>query len=163
VTPPDASAFNTGRGEEDFDFTRLGVRVPMVMVSAHIASNTIVNSPMDHCSFLKTMQQKWSLTSLGPRQDAASPFTEVFATSARPLDAWPDFESYPGPSAALDVALMREVDLSAVPLNALQQSIMNAIVELYGTDLAAMGMRLADAKDAQALLDRVKTLRYPTR
>jgi phospholipase C len=120
VTPPDASAFNTGRGEEDFDFTRLGVRVPMVMVSAHIASNTIVNSPMDHCSFLKTMQQKWSLTSLGPRQDAASPFTEVFATSARPLDTWPDFESYPGPSAALDAALMREVDLSAVPLNALQ-------------------------------------------
>lgn len=163
VMPPDASAFNTGRGEEDFDFTRLGVRVPMVMVSAHIASNTIVNSPMDHCSFLKTMQQKWSLTSLGPRQDAASPFTEVFATSARPLDTWPDFESYPGPSAALDAALMREVDLSAVPLNALQQSIMNAIVELYGTDLAAMGMRLADAKDAQALLDRVKTLRYPTR
>ena len=80
-----------------------------------------------------------------------------------PLDTWPDFESYPGPSAALDAALMREVDLSAVPLNALQQSIMNAIVELYGTDLAAMGMRLADAKDAQALLDRVKTLRYPTR
>ena len=80
-----------------------------------------------------------------------------------PLDTWPDFESCPGPSAALDAALMREVDLSAVPLNALQQSIMNAIVELYGTDLAAMGMRLTDAKDAQALLDRVKTLRYPTR
>jgi hypothetical protein len=28
------------------------------------------------------------------------------------LDTWPDFEFYPGPSAALDAALMREVDLS---------------------------------------------------
>jgi hypothetical protein len=80
-----------------------------------------------------------------------------------PLDTWPDFESYPRPSPELDAALMREVDLSAVPLNSLQTSIMNAILDLYGTDLAAMGMRLADAKDAQALLNRVKTLRYPTR
>lgn len=83
---PDPGGFNTGAGEEGFDFKRLGVRVPMVMVSAHIAANTIVNSPMDHCSFLKTMQQKWGLGSLGPRHDAAPPFTEVFAASSRSLD-----------------------------------------------------------------------------
>jgi hypothetical protein len=35
--------------------------VPVVMVSAHIAPNTIVNTTMDHCSFLKTVQHKWNL------------------------------------------------------------------------------------------------------
>ena len=81
ATSPDPTQFNTGTGQEGFDFNRLGVRVPMVMVSANIAANTIVNSPMHHCSFLKTMQQKWGLPSLGPRQDTAPPFTEVFTST----------------------------------------------------------------------------------
>jgi hypothetical protein len=68
---------------------------------------------------------------------------DLFAPAGRSTPV-PDFQSYPEPSAALDAALMREVDLSAVPLNALQTSIMNAILELHGTDLAAMGMRLAE-------------------
>lgn len=73
ATAPDSTNFNTGSGEEGFDFKRLGVRVPMVMVFSHIAPNRIVNTTIDHCSFLKTLQQKWSLESLGPRQDAATP------------------------------------------------------------------------------------------
>ena len=82
------------------------------MVSANIAANTIVNSPMHHCSFLQTMQQKWGLTSLGPRQDTAPPFTEVFTPTARALDTWPDWKVYPGPASTLDEALMRVVDPS---------------------------------------------------
>ena len=124
-----------------------------------------MNSQMDHCSFLKTMQQKWGLTSLGPRQDAAPPFTEVFASSPR-TDSWPDFPSYPGQSPALDATLMRHVDPNAVPVNGLQASILNAIVELYGKDpavAALAGMRVKTAKDAQKLLERVKILRYPAR
>src|SRR6267154_1369607 len=165
VASPDPKGFNTGQGEKGFDFKRLGVRVPMVMVSQNIARNTIVNSQMDHCSFLKTMQQKWGLTSLGPRQDAAPPFTEVFASSPR-TDPWPDFPSYPGQSPALDATLMRHVDPNAVPVNSLQASILNAIVELYGKDpavAALAGMRVKTAKDAQKLLERVKVLRYPAR
>ena len=68
---PFTSGFNTGSwnkcltggGEDCFDFKKLGVRVPMVMVSDFIAKNTIVNSRMDHCSFLKTIAQKWGLPS----------------------------------------------------------------------------------------------------
>jgi phospholipase C len=33
ATSPDPADFNTGAGEEGFDFRRLGVRVPVVMVS----------------------------------------------------------------------------------------------------------------------------------
>jgi phospholipase C len=163
VAPPDANDFNTGQGQEGFDFTRLGVRVPMVMVSAYIAQNSIVNSLMDHCSFLKTMEQKWGLGSLGPRQDAAAPFTEVFATSARTLDTWPDFETYPGPSPALDATLMRAIDPSTVQLNSLQASILDAILELCVKDPAAVSRRLTTAQDALAVLNRAKILRYPVR
>jgi phospholipase C len=162
VVPPDTKGFNTGPGEEGFDFTRLGVRVPMVMVSAYIAKNTIVNSPMHHCSFLKTMEQKWGLQSLGPRQDAALPFTEVFAASLRTLDDWPDFEPYPGPSAALGTTLMRAVDSSTIPLNRLQASILDATQELCLKDPASVSMRPTSA-NALLLLNRVKSLRYPAR
>jgi phospholipase C len=157
---PDASGFNTGSGEEGFDFKRLGVRVPMVMVSSHIASNTIVNNRMDHCSFLKTMQQKWSLESLGRRQDDAAPFTEVFAPSSRSLDTWPDFEPYPGKQVSLNFEMMREIDLSKMPLNVLQASILNAMRQFYAEDLKEAAFPTT-ARDARDLLDRAKQLRFP--
>jgi phospholipase C len=159
---PSPNAFNTGAGQENFDFKRLGVRVPMVMVSAHIGKNSIVNSEMHHCSFLKTMQLKWSLAgSLGPRVDSAPPFTEVFSSSLRTIDTWPDFDQYPGPSSTLDTTMMREVDLGMRPLNVLQSSILNAIVELHATDPSIAGMQVKTAKDALAVLNRVRSLRYP--
>jgi phospholipase C len=166
ATPPDATGFNTGIGQEGFDFKRLGIRVPMVMVSANIAKNTIVNSPMHHCSFLQTMQQKWGLTSLGPRQDSAPPFTEVFTSISRALDTWPDWKVYPGPSSTLDEAQMREVDPSDVPLNDLQISILNAIREFYGDDPALSAMAIATmpittARDAKEFLEEARKLRHP--
>ena len=45
-----------------FNYDRLGIRVPMIMVSANIAKNTVVNDRMDHTSFMKTMQEKWART-----------------------------------------------------------------------------------------------------
>jgi phospholipase C len=161
ATAPDATEFNTGTGQEGFDFKRLGVRVPMVMVSAHIARNTIVNSPMHHCSFLKTMQQKWGLTSLGPRQDSAPPFTEVFTSTLRDRDTWPDWKDYPGPSSTLDAARMREADPGAVQLNGLQSSILDAIREFYADDPAVDSMAISMARDAKEFLERARKLRHP--
>src|SRR6185295_2734688 len=134
ATQPDLKGFNTGCGQEGFDFKRLGVRVPMVMVSANIAANTIVNTPMHHCSFLQTMQQKWGLTSLGPRQDTAPPFTEVFTATSRDLATWPDWKVYPGPTSTLNEALMRQVVPRDEPLNELQKSIVDAIRRYYVHD-----------------------------
>ena len=160
ATPPNPNGFNTGAGQEGFDFSRLGVRVPMVMVSANIAANTIVNSPMHHCSFLQTMQQKWDLTSLGPRQDSAPPFTEVFTSTSRDLDTWPDWKVYPGPSSTLDEALMQQVDPGDVPLNDLQKSIINAISKYYGDDLALSAMSVNTASDAKEFLEEAEKLRH---
>jgi phospholipase C len=166
ATQPDLTQFNNnGVGEDCFNFKRLGVRVPMVMVSANIAANTIVNSPMHHCSFLQTMQQKWGLGSLGPRQDTAPAFTEVFASTSRPLDTWPDWKHYPGPSSMLDEALLRQVDLRDVPLNDLQKSIVDAIQKFYADDPALSAyaiatMRIRTAGDAKDFLQQARKLRH---
>ena len=157
--PPDPAGFNTGSGEEDFDFRRLGVRVPVVMVSAHIAPNTVVNTTMDHCSLLKTVQYKWNLNSLGPRQDAATPFTEVFSESLRSLNTWPDFKAYPGEQVSLDLKKMQEIDLSTIPLNVLQQSIVTAMREFYAPELSGTPVP-TNAKEALEILNRAKYFRF---
>ncbi len=90
VAPPKAKAPGNLPKETQygFEFERLGVRVPTVMISSHIAPGTIVNDTMHHCSFLKTMQKKWNLGSLGARHDDAPCFADaVFSDTHRP---WPD-------------------------------------------------------------------------
>ena len=138
------------------------------MVSANIAANTIVNSDMHHCSFLQTMQQKWDLGSLGPRQETAPPFTEVFTPTARDHKSWPDWKAYPGPSSTVDEGLLRSVDLGDAPLNDLQKSILDAIAKFYADDplLSDMGPALSTAgtdtvRDAKEFLERIKKLRHP--
>ncbi|MEQ1864383.1 MAG: alkaline phosphatase family protein [Micropepsaceae bacterium] len=96
VRPPTATAPTLSDRQYGFPFERLGVRVPMVMISSFIAENTIVNDPMHHCSFLKTMQKKWDLGSLGPRQDDAPCFADaVFSIKSgsgllNESRSWPD-------------------------------------------------------------------------
>ncbi len=161
ATQPDTAGFNNGGvGEDGFDFKRLGCRVPMVMVSANIAANTIVNTEMHHCSFLQTMQQKWGLTSLGPRQDTAPPFTEVFTATKRDLGTWPDWTVYPGPSSTLDEALMGQADVGSAPLNDLQQSIVDAIKKFYADDPVLSAMAVNTAKDAKKFLEEAEKLRH---
>ncbi len=94
VTPPDLNGYPL---EEGFGFDRSGIRVPMIMVSAHIAPNTVVNTSMMHTAFISTMQAKWSQTAPGKfpqisnRQQSDELFTEVFtASSPRPASEWPE-------------------------------------------------------------------------
>jgi phospholipase C len=131
------------------------------MVSANIAANTIVNTPMHHCSFLQTMQQKWGLGSLGPRQDIAPPFTEVFTSTARDLSTWPDWKVYPGPSSTLVETMMRQVDPADQPLNNLQKSIIEAISKFYAQDPLLSGMLVNNAAGAKQFLEKARKLRHP--
>ena len=133
VPPPPAVAPDLcGNPPQDgFDFKRLGVRVPMIMVSAQIAANTVVNTPMDHCSFMATMRRKWDAAAPGQfppltaRVAAAPDFGEVFtATAARPVSDWPLIPqplvkpSNPAPRAG------------PAPLNHLQKSCAAAVAHL---------------------------------
>lgn len=159
--PPPSATPPAGPGQEGFGFDRLGVRVPMVMVSANIAANTIVNTPMHHCSFLQTMQQKWDLQpSLGPRQDSAPPFTEVFTSTSRALDTWPNWAAYPGPTSTLNESMMTKVDPSDVPLNDLQKSIIEATAKFYVQDPLLSAMEVDTAADAEKVLEAAQKLRH---
>lgn len=127
VTPPDLSGYTKW---DDFDFTRLGLRVPMVMVSAHIAPNTVINTTHDHTSFLKTMFEKWSRYITGPltARDAAVPdFREVFTAPAlRDVSTWPDI-----PKPQIPAGLWN-IDFSTAPLNDLQRAIVAGAAAVAG-------------------------------
>jgi hypothetical protein len=102
----------------------------MVMVSAYIAPNTVINTPHDHTSFLKTMFEKWSRYLIGPltaRDGAASDFREVFTASAlRDVSTWPDIPKPQIPAG------LGEIDFSDAPLNDLQRSMVGGAAVLAG-------------------------------
>jgi len=86
-------------------------------------------------------------------------FIEAFSKSLRPLDTWPDFGTYPGKKASLDLKKMREIDLSTMPLNVLQESIVTAIRQFYAQELRGTPVP-TNAKDARDLLSRAERFRF---
>ncbi len=73
-----------------FEFDRLGLRVPTVFVSSWIKSGTVVNTPLQHCSIIKTICNKWGLQSLTDRDLHAPDIRDVFtATEPRSQESWP--------------------------------------------------------------------------
>ncbi len=77
VYPPDSN-MDLEDLEKGFAFDRLGIRVPMVMVSAFINEKTIINDRFDHTSFIKTVSDKWHLDGLTDRDAHANTFEQVF-------------------------------------------------------------------------------------
>lgn len=118
-----------------FNYDRLGIRVPMIMVSANIAKNTVVNDRMDHTSFMKTMQEKWARTApnkfppLTARVEASPEFHSSVFTSPekRPPEDWPS------PKLAKPIPAEQEkLDCSHQPLNDLQKSIVGGAKAMMG-------------------------------
>src|SRR5437773_1680017 len=76
VTPPsDATPPTQGTGDEDFDFTRFGVRVPFVIVSPYIPKGSVIQVPQgktfDHTSILATLEKLYNLPALKNREKVA--------------------------------------------------------------------------------------------
>lgn len=120
AVPPDSS----GPGQMDFGFDRLGVRVPTVIVSAWTEPGTIVNTPLNHNSVLKTMSLKWDLGNLTARDLAAEPFLEALnRDKPRGQSDWPSISaraySYPPKPANSDH-----------PLNGLQRGVLGLILQI---------------------------------
>ncbi len=117
VSPPSATPPDDYSCKEGFKFDRLGIRVPMVMVSAYIQKNTIINDVHDHTSFIKTMSKKWGLEGLHNRDKNAKSFESVFSNKKRS-----DF-----PKLGDSIVDLDEVpDHSDHELNGLQASILGA-------------------------------------
>jgi phospholipase C len=86
ATPPD-----TTPGEFGFDFTRFGVRVPVVLVSPLIPAGTVFRvpagtTPLDHTSVLKTIETRWGLPALSARDAAAPDVGDVLSLAAARTD-----------------------------------------------------------------------------
>lgn len=118
-------------GQQGFLFDRLGVRVPMIMVSAHIGPNTIVNTPHQHTSFLRTACKKWGIEAFTRRDAAAPEFTEVF-TAATPR-AGKDWPVLPAPLMPPGWA---DLDFSDAPLNDLQKTLVKSVAHWKGVSPA---------------------------
>lgn len=129
-------------GEKGFKFDRLGIRVPMIMVSAHIAQNTIVNERFDHSSFIKTMSEKWKFNHLTNRDKHANSFKDIFMKNARKIPVLDE------PS----IKSRDESEYNNHPLHSLQHSI------LQGAYYAALRYKEeVDPKVRVPSIKRVKT------
>ena len=71
VVPPATIApdDNTGGG---FAFDRLGVRVPAILVSPHVARGAVDHTVYDHTSILRYLCEKWALPSMCRRTEPAA-------------------------------------------------------------------------------------------
>ena len=147
---------NEKPGEMDFNFDRVGIRVPMVMVSAYIKPRTIVHTKLRHTSFLNTISSKWGLPHLSERDATAPPFTEVFNTD-QPRDA----DSWPNIAPPLIPDEFYQHDFSNTPLGDLEKNIIRSVSQLKTGSLAA-AEKIHTAKQAmQFLHDHNKKEKLP--
>lgn len=111
-------------GQCGFGFDRLGVRVPMIMVSSYIKPNTIINEQFDHTSFIKTICKKWNLDPLSDRDSnpATQTFTSVF--SQQICNDWHEIHLAPHPISLV------ETNQSDDPLNGLQKAMLTSLLHL---------------------------------
>jgi phospholipase C len=76
---PDSISSPDGKSDLGFDFTRLGVRVPTVIVSPYITAGTVSSLLFDHTSLIATARRQftgtWQDEVLGKRAAAANTFT----------------------------------------------------------------------------------------
>jgi len=147
AAPPDLDGYTKWDG---FDFDRLGVRVPMVMVSPYIKKNTIINTPMSHTSFLRTMREKWGLKSLSTREDASPCFHDSGLL-------WPTLQRKDMsemPVLAAPLVPPDNTDYSKAVMAALAKAIMKLIQDLWHKAFSEYGSarKMETHEDAAAFL-----------
>jgi phosphoesterase family protein len=74
VPPP--AAVPPDHHQEEYTFDRLGVRVPVLLVSPWV-DNTVLHDEFDHTSVLKYLIDKWELAPLGDRTAHAKTFADA--------------------------------------------------------------------------------------
>jgi phospholipase C len=148
AVPPDALA-----GEFGFDFTRLGPRVPAVLVSPWIAPGAVFrapagSAPLEHTAILKTIEKRWGLAPLTARDAAAPDLGEVLTLAAPRTD---------DPLQGVRVPQAQVRQATDIPISHLEQ-VHAELVALLPVPDAAGGMHhqlppLPTSADAQAYID----------
>jgi phospholipase C len=96
VPPPDPAA---PAGQLGFTFTRSGLRVPAIAVSAWMSERTVVTDEYRHTSVISTLRERWSLGApLTARDAAARALTPLLSLDIpRPPEEWPAIVPPPPP------------------------------------------------------------------
>lgn len=153
VIPPDQP------GGTGFQFDRLGVRVPAIIISAYTPPGTILNTLFDHTSALSTVVNAFRLPEgkLGERQKAAQDVSEALSLENARSDVPPIL-----PPAAADVTVVERAEAlgttlfhaKSKPLSGLQRRILVGSAKRLGLSGQAQ-QEIASAQtaiDADALL-----------
>ena len=125
VLPP-ATVNPDGKSAPEFDFTRLGVRVPTVVISPYVEKATVDHAVYDHSSICATLKKLFDLPDFLTKRDAgANTFDALLTRSAPRADA-------PTVLPRLtDPALIPAADPSEVPPTEMHSSLL-ALAESLG-------------------------------
>jgi len=89
VPPPTTVAPNDGSGEMGFDFRRLGVRIPAVLISPWVEPGQIIHNIYDHTSIIRSLCDRFGLTSLTKRDASAQSLASALSLSKPNLNTVP--------------------------------------------------------------------------
>ena len=158
VAPPaDAVAPGDGAvGEFGFDFTRLGVRVPAVLVSPLIAKGTVFRAAdghIDHTSVLKIIHERWGTQPLTQRDAAAASLAGVLSlTHARTDDPLAGVKapvsgvSHPSASSPSKIDKIHAARVAALPVRNEKGHYVESLPDLSST--AELGNFIRDRSAA---------------
>jgi phospholipase C len=163
---PDGVVIPQGQpGGSGFNFDRLGVRVPAIIVSPYTAQQTILNTAHEHTSVLSTIVECFGLPKgkLGKRQAVSPDISDALnlPVSAPRQDhppipqpaGWRPAEQAQAP-AARDAALRAK----GKPLRDLQRQIVQGAARRFAvsTALAAESTQVTNSLEADALLMKLE-------
>eukprot|EP01116_Phalansterium_solitarium_P012052 TRINITY_DN28005_c0_g1_i1.p1 TRINITY_DN28005_c0_g1~~TRINITY_DN28005_c0_g1_i1.p1 ORF type:complete len:486 (+),score=173.03 TRINITY_DN28005_c0_g1_i1:83-1540(+) len=129
----------TYEGDSDYDFTRLGVRVPAFVVSPWVPKGFVQGEPQgpqpsshyEHSSVLATVHQLFGTSGYMTNRDAwAGSLLPLFSKLSAPRTDCP--ERMPEPPAGTDRQMNKMRSEHDQPLNDLQQSLIVGMVGLLG-------------------------------
>lgn len=134
VPPPRTVASGLEKPESEFDFTRLGVRVPAVLVSPYIERGTILHDQFEHSSLAATARHLLApnMAPLSERDKRAAPFTSSITLNAPREDTPKKLEL----EAQSGLELRRtDVDPNTHGAATLSDQQRNQVLAAYMTDL----------------------------
>jgi phospholipase C len=116
--PPPSAVAPDGHVLPNFNFDRLGVRVPALLVSPWV-ERTVIKTVFDHTSLLKYLTEKWDLGPLTERVAQAQSFGSAIRTTGDPRTDTPAAVPVPAEAEAAPEGMRA----AAEPLNAQQKAL----------------------------------------
>ncbi len=159
ISPGGVVIPTTHSGGSGFNFDRLGVRVPAIVVSAYTQARTVINTTFDHTSALSTIVNCFELPTgqLGDRQKIAPDIREALNLANARTD-FPPIAQPTGWDVPLGTRVVSTADAllhaRAKPLNDLQKKILiGAARRLTLEPISVMeASHLTNSLDADAYL-----------